>query len=448
MRFRILRAAIALGAALPAPASALTLGECLALARAHAPALEAATADMSRARGVVGEARAAGHPTLRLDASYLQNSEAPKQVFDLPGLPPAQGHQVIDLGTANTLDVRTQARYTLYSGGRNGALVRAAQAGVSAEESAHGQADADLALRVAQAFYREASAARLVQASEEALASARVHLGVAQARVNAGIVPKLDALRADVDATAREITLVRAQEARRMARADLEATIGVPLDAGDTLVVPEPDVAAPPDSSRALADAIAARPEIAALDRQIEQARHQVVAARAGRRPQVSLAGTAEYRGPNKNRDYLDFDDPGLKTYNLSAALELGLPIFDGGLTSSRVSQRQAEQAALEARRRGAALTVEREVRQAFSDLRIAVVEWQSNEARLRSAREATRLAEAAYKGGTGTATDVRDAETALADARAEQARSLMDYWSARAALDHATGRLSTERER
>jgi len=24
----------------------------------------------------------------------------------------------------------------------------------------------------------------------------------------------------------------------------------------------------------------------------------------------------------------------------------------------------------------------------------------------------------------------------------------LMDYWSARAALDHATGRLSTERER
>jgi len=224
--------------------------------------------------------------------------------------------------------------------------------------------------------------------------------------------------------------------------------MGAPLDPSDTLLVDAPTGDAMPDSSRALAEAIAARPEIASIDRQIAQARHQVDAARAGRRPQLALAGTAEYRAPNQDRDYANFSDPGLKTYSLSAALELGLPIFDGGLTRARVSQRQAEQAGLEARRRAAVHAVDRDVRQALSDLRIAIVEWQSNEARLGSAREAMRLAEAAYKGGTGTATDVRDAETALANARAEQALSLMDYWSARAALDHATGRLSTEKER
>jgi len=55
-------------------------------------------------------------------------------------------------------------------------------------------------------------------------------------------------------------------------------------------------------------------------------------------------------------------------------------------------------------------------------------------------AQEALRLAEAGYRGGTSTASDVRDAEAALADARAEEAGSLMAYWIAQAALDHATG--------
>jgi outer membrane protein TolC len=56
------------------------------------------------------------------------------------------------------------------------------------------------------------------------------------------------------------------------------------------------------------------------------------------------------------------------------------------------------------------------------------------------AANEALRFAEEGYKGGTATAPDVRDAEASLADARAEEAQSLMDYWTARASLDHATG--------
>ena len=45
---------------------------------------------------------------------------------------------------------------------------------------------------------------------------------------------------------------------------------------------------------------------------------------------------------------------------------------------------------------------------------------------------------EASSHGGTTTATDVRDAESALAEARADEAQTLMDYWIARAALARA----------
>ena len=69
-----------------------------------------------------------------------------------------------------------------------------------------------------------------------------------------------------------------------------------------------------------------------------------------------------------------------------------------------------------------------------------ALAVWQVDIGRVATAREALRIATAGYRGGTSTGTDVRDAETSLADSRADQAQSLMDCWTARAALDHALG--------
>ena len=183
----------------PGVSGALSLDECLARARQNAPALQAAAADVARAEASVRAAQGALRPTLQLGASYVQSNEAPKTVFDIPGAPPALSHQVITLGSSNIVNVKTEARYSLYSGGRDAALVRAAQVGVQAESSARDQAEADLAERVSRAYYRELSAGRLQAAADDALASARSHLAVAEARGRAGVVPKLDVLRARVD---------------------------------------------------------------------------------------------------------------------------------------------------------------------------------------------------------------------------------------------------------
>jgi len=430
-------ALLALVMGMPHAAGAVTLEHCLELARTHAPTLAQADADVARAHGAIHEAGAARKPTLRFDASYTQNSEPQEQEFSLPGLPP----QTIKIGAANLLDLKTEARYTLYSSGLNPARVRAAQAGERAQMSARQQADADLTLRVSQAFYRELGALRLIYAANEALTSARSHLRVANARVQAGVSPKLDALRANVDASEREVQLARAQEARAVARTELETAIGMALDPADTLEAPPAPESAFPDSAAALQQALAARPEIASFDHQIAQAREQASAAHAEHLPQVSLSGTAEYRAPNKNDAFFNFQDAGLKTYNLFAGVALTMPIFDGGVSGARVEQFQAQQTALEARRRAQTLDVQLEVAQALSDLRVATVQWQTVESRLASAIEAVRLSDETYKGGTGTATEVLDAVSDLAEARVAEAQALIGYWSARAELDHATGK-------
>jgi len=429
--------ALTLAAAVATTSSAQTLDECLALARQNAPAIKVADSDVSRAENAIREARAALAPTLRLGASYVQNNEAPKAVFPIPGSP---SNTVVRTGSASLLDVRTDAQLTLYSGGRDGALVRAAESARSREARGREQVDADLVLRVSQAFYRVLASQRLEEAAQEALTTAEAHRRTSAARVRAGAAPRLDSLQAHVDLAQRTTAMVRAMEAIRLARVDLETAIGVPLDPAKPLVEPGIPALDTPADSVALEQGLDARPELKAYDEALRENAQRARAARAAKSPLVNLTATAEYLGPNRNDAYWELEEPGLKTYKLYAGVGVTMPILDGGLSGARVGALEAQGRGLLAQRKEADLTVRRDVSRALSNLRVALTVWRSDSSRVAAAREASRTAEAGYKGGTSTATDVRDAEAALADARAEEAQSLMDYWVARASLDHAMG--------
>jgi multidrug efflux system outer membrane protein len=347
---------------------------------------------------------------------------------------------VVRTGSASLLDVRTDAQLTLYSGGRDGALVRAAESAHSREARGREQADADLVLRVSQAFYRVLASQRLEEAAQEALTSAEAHRRTSAARVRAGAAPRLDSLQAHVDLAQRNTAMVRAMEAIRLARIELETAIGVPLDPAQPLIEPGTPVLDTPADSEALEQGLEARPELKAYDEALRENAQRARAARAAKSPLVNVNATAEYLGPNRNDAYWELEEPGLKTYRLYAGVGVTMPILDGGLSGARVGAMEAQGRVLLAQRKEAELAVRRDVSRALSDLRVALTVWRSDESRVAAAGEASRTAEAGYKGGSSTATDVRDAEAALADARAEEAQSLMDYWIARASLDHAMG--------
>jgi outer membrane protein TolC len=382
-------------------------------------------------------ARAALSPTLKLGASFTRNSEAQQIAFPVPGTGRLQSFKV---GSANVLDVRTEALYTLTSGGRDPALVRAAEAAESARRHDRDQAESDLTLRVSQEFYRALAARRLEAAATDALTSARAHRSVSAARVRAGVVARLDSLQAQVDVAQRANALVRAQEAVRVSRVELESTIGAPLDTSRSLVEPGRPGALDADPAAAVDRALQARPELASLDESLRENASKLEAARDARHPQLNLSATAEYLGPNLEEQWWNTDVPGLRTYKLYTTLGLSMPLYDAGLVRARAGEVAADRAGLAARREDQALTVRREVEQAVSDVQVAYTLWQSDSSRVAAAGEALRIAEAGYKGGTVTGADVRAAEAGLADARAEEAQSLMDYWTARASLQHATG--------
>lgn len=427
---------------LASAAPAQTLEECLAIARTHAPSIRVAEADVSRAEEAVREARAALSPTLRLGANLVQSTESPRTVFSIPGTP--GGPLAIKIGSATVLDVRTEARLPLYNGGRDRDLVRAAEAAKLARLHGREQANADLTLRVSRAFYTALSAKRLESAALEALQAATIYRTTSAARVRAGVAPRLDSLQAQVDVSRRTSGYVRAREAVLISRAELERQIGAPLDTARALV--EPGTPADlPEAASAIEQALRSRPELAVADQALLENGWRIEAARAARKPEVNLSGTAQYLGPNRFENWWDTTEPGLKTYRLFAGFGLSMPLYDGGLIRARVGEVSADRSALTARREDLALGIRREVEQALSDARLAFTLWQSDSSTVSASREALRTAAAGYKGGSATGTDVRTAEAALADARAQEAQSLMDYWIARAALDRATGTVVTE---
>lgn len=415
----------------------MTLEQAVVLARRNAPAIQVSDAGVSRADQAIRVARAALSPTLRVAGSAIQRSEPIRTVFPVPGSPMTQ---TVKVGSATTVDVRAEGRLPIDVSGRDRALVRAAEAARQGQLHVRQQAESDLLFRVSQAYFRAVASERLEGAATEALQAAGVRRRLASAQVRAGVAQRFDSLQARVDLIERESGLLRAREAVRLARVELETTIGIRIDSTEILVAPGPPPMGLPDSAALEASALAARSEIMIYDEALRENAERTRAARAGRGPQMGVSGTAQYLGPNRQEDLLHFRDPGLKTYNLYAGVDVTLSLWDGGLASARAGELLADRAALEARRRQAELDVRRDVQRSLSDLRVALAIWQSDSSRVTGAREALRLAEAGYRGGTATASQVRDAESVLAEARAQEAQSLMDTWIARAEVSHATG--------
>lgn len=415
----------------------MTLQHAVALAREYAPALRISDAGVSRAEQAIREARAALSPTLRVAGSALQRSEPIRTVFPVPGSPTTQ---TVKVGSATTVDVRAEGRFPIDASGRDRALVRAAEAARRGQLHVRQQADSDLLFRVSQAYFRAVASERLEGAAQEALQAAGVRRRLASAQVRAGVAQRFDSLQARVDLIERESGLLRAREAVRLSRVELETTIGIRIDPTDPLTAPGPPPMELPDDASLEASALAARPELAVYDEALRENAERTRAARAGRGPQMGVSGTAQYLGPNRQEEPFNFTEPGLKTYNLYAGVDVTLSLWDGGLASARAGELVADRAVIQARRRQAELDVRRDVQRSLSDLRVALAIWQSDSSRVTGAREALRLAEAGYRGGTATASQVRDAESALAEARAQEAQSLMDTWIARAEVSHAAG--------
>lgn len=249
-----------------------------------------------------------------------------------------------------------------------------------------------------------------------------------QARFNAGSVPRLDVIKAQVDVAQSENDLIA--NARDVANADaaLNRVLGRPLALP---VLPTDSLTAPaslPDLDAVEQVALRNRPELAALDALRRAARaNTTLTKESSIAPDIVLGA---------GRDVAI--DAGL---SYSLGLSMPLPLFFSLHTKGDFAETRHRELELAATLRDARAAVGQDVRSAWATADAARRQALFiRDQLLPSAREAHRVATTSYDLGGLSALDVLDARRTLLDVQRQYADALAAANSARSDLERAAG--------
>lgn len=412
-------AVIAVVTGLGAPAWAETLQEAIALAYRTNPTLLAQRASQRALDESIVSARAGLRPqvdvTVSADYAKSWNDVGPDLESDSAG---------VTIGLSQTL----------WSAGRIGHGITAAEADIMAGRENLRDIEQSVLALVIQAYadvIRDTEILRIRQAN---LGVLQRQLDESSARFEVGEITRTDVAQSEARLAQSEADLAQAQAQLSVSRAAYAAVVGqAPGDLAPMPVLP----GVPADFDTALDVALVDNPSVRAAGWSLRAAEAAVAAAKAEYLPSARLSAT--YGGSVD--DIGRFGDLADNT-SLRAGATLSVPLFTGGLNSSRVA------AALE-RSNVAQINVEGERRNTLQALSSAYAQSISARSTLQAGREAVRAATVAAEGvrqeaqvGLRTTLDVLNQELELRNAEVTLASAQRNEYVAQANLLAAMGRL------
>jgi len=178
------------------------------------------------------------------------------------------------------------------------------------------------------------------------------------------------------------------------------------------------------------------RPELAALQKRVAAARSRGVAAGAGRKPTIAVAGGVDYARPNARI----FPREAAWKSSWDAAVNVDWPLFDGGRARSEAAEAAAAVRVAEERLADVDASLAVELRQRLAEVESSRAAVEAASDAVRSATEARRVLGERFAAGVATSTDVLDAQVALLQAELDRTQALASAHLADARLARALG--------
>ena len=241
---------------------------------------------------------------------------------------------------------------------------------------------------------------------------------------------QFDVLRADVQVEEAQQEVIQAVGNIQAAQAALVQALGVNEGVFIAVGATTPTVAPLPTLEKLQQQAAAMRPELRAVDWQIRAAESAISAARAERRPTVSLLAEYQLVSP---------ESPLLLT-RWSVGIAMSLPLLDGGATRAKQQEATAQHEEIRATQEALHQAVVAEVTQSYAQLLSAQAQITVASKRVEQSEEMLRIANVRYQEGVGTATEIADAQTVLTRARQGLVQARVQTGIAEAELHLAVG--------
>lgn len=410
----------------PPPAGrVLSLDEALRLGLARQPQMRQAQANVEAARGRVDQARAPLLPQLSGTASYERASGTAGGAVNV-----FTGSSV---GARDLYSVGLTGKLLVWDFGQTPYRWLAARAAETGQERSAQGTSLSVALAIRSTYFNAVAFKALVGVARDRLANEEKHFQQIKAFVEVGTRPPIDLVSERSNLANARVQLIQAENNYATSRVQVEQAIGV-TDLGaweveETSLAPVPGEEAAPEVL--LQEAIAARPDLAALSQQLRAQELTVRSLQGGYLPTLGVSASVSEQGPR----------PGDLSEAWNTQVILSWPLFQGGQTRGQVREAHANQTALDAQLETLRQQVRLDVEQARLGVRAATATVAASKDASASAREQLALAEGRYQTGVGNVLELSDAQLALTTALGQQVQSEFQLAVARSQLLRALGR-------
>ena len=411
---------------------ALSLDDCLAVAREQNPVLSASREKVQELVADYQAARSKFFPRLVLLSYYdrvppnrfTSGALTNQELFKREGFTGVTGKQIIFDGLK-----------TYYN-------TQAAKTGTQSQKQEVQRTADELAFTVTQSFYQLIEAKENLKVAQEALQQRQEFGKLTEAFYKAGKVTNLDYVRAKSQVSEAEQAVVEAQNAVRLAKEILARTLGlneqVQVDIKGKL--PQ-EFAAAGDMNSLWQEVLKTNPEIKKLDLDIAQSQTLIKAARGSYFPEVSLQAGSDVR----HRDL-----GGTKPEWIGGVF-MEYPFFEGGLTRAQVAKASSQTQQLLEKKRDRLNGIKVDLTTAWKDQENGRQGVATTKQTVATNEEAYASAQALYRHGKAIGLDVLQGQVDLTGSRFQLIRYAVAYEIGKARIKqiigsgpHEIGRQST----
>jgi outer membrane protein TolC len=343
--------------------------------------------------------------------------------FRLPGLPRV-------IGPFNYFDARAFLNQSVFNWNYI-QKERAAAQSLKAAEYSYKDARELVVLVTGNAYLQAIAGAARIETAEAQVKTSQTLFNRASDQQKAGVVPAIDALRAQVELQSRQQQLIVARNEFAKQKLSLSRIIGLPLGQEFVLSDKAPyEQYTPPSLEEALRRAYASRPDYQAAAAQVRSAELSRRAASAERYPTFDVEG--DYGGIGVN--------PGNSNGTFHVAGTVTVPVFQGGKAHADVLQAEATLREAKARLDDVRGQIDNDVRTALLDLNAAADQVVVARSSVDLAEQTLAQAQDRFVAGVTDNLEVVQAQESVASAHENYISSLYAHNLAKVELARAIG--------
>ena len=422
-------------------ATPLTLPDAIAIALQHGLEHQLAQDETRQTQAAVQQTKAALYPQVSFTeaallgddpvyvfGSHLRQARFTTADFALPSL-----------NTPNAVDnfiTRRSGNWVVFDSFARIEHIHQARAQQAAAQKALAHADQELIARTITAYTNWVLARQLERLAQQTVNTAAALAHSSEARLQAGTTVAADAMAANVNLAMRQQAWLDAQSQTEIARAQLEAILGVDLSATQQ---PVPDLSTPslalPSLQQAEEQALQHRTDMQASNYALASQTFGVRGAKAAFGPSIHVFG-----------DY-EADKPSLVSggnTNWMIGAEFRMNLFDRTQAAELAAANAQKSIALD-QQRSLHTAVLLEVRQAYFSAMAAEKMLAVAQSAIAQAQESLRITQNRYDAGLTTITELLRAEDAARLSRTNYWQAVAHSLTAQTELELATGTLSTQ---